>query len=165
MIMKKNNIGRNIIILLYILILSLYIWMQGTHSLKNGCINMPPATFSFSNINPIQTIIIALTYFQLFISWIYYVEKEKKSKIDYFSLFPIGKGRLSKATAILLSTLNIFSTSLSYIFLCAYCLLTKWRILEDEYFMLTAFIGAIIFWSIANFAYGLFNPKVYKNIV
>lgn len=160
--MNKKKIGKYVIVLLYCLILSLYIWMQGTHAPKAGCVNMPPADFSFSNINLVQTIIVALTYFQLFISWIYYVKKEKKSKIDYFSLFPMGKRRLTNFIAILLSALNVFSTSFSYILLCAYCILAKWRNIQEETFMLIAFIGAIIFWSITNFIYGLFKPQYYN---
>lgn len=145
-----------ILIILYLCLVCLTIWLQGTHEVKMDCINKPPCSFSLWNIELLDIGVVIVSYALFFLGWFYYTIREKKVKIDHFSLFPLGEYWWSKSIAIFLSVLHVISVLVFYLLWCLYCVLMtgRWLRTENMDMITVLLVCGIIFWGIIYTVYG-----------
>lgn len=168
--MKTTNIikliGITVISLLFISILSVGIYFEATHNGSQDYRNI--ADFNILNIYTVNITALCIIYALLMIPWIlYFIRIEKKSGLQYFSIYPISGKDMSKYTSIALTFLNISTILFIYIKYLNYTNKYMYTIATDHQLSILGLLCcAIIFWGGVYMAYGsVYGIKRIKNII
>ncbi len=162
-------VGIAAVTLLFITLMSSGFIFEATHTVTQTLTQniLSPTDF---NILQVETSIITslcVTYTLLLLPWIlYFMKIEKKSGLQYFSLYPLTGGKASKIAAIALTVLNATTAIGFYILYMRYTHVTTLRLAESQLSILTLLCFAIIFWGGTYLVYGsVYGVKRVKNII
>lgn len=157
-----KRISRYCIVLLYVVTVFSFIWMDCTHTIREGNQNYSPESFSLSYSHPILWIIPILGIGMLLLPWFWRVGYDSPDNSFAFGIFPGGKSLFGKFIRIILTLVFSIVTFCAIYFTIWVSFSCSWYMQEDLGIMLLlyGFFGLIAF--IINLYYGLFSRKLYR---
>ena len=159
-------VGMVAVTLLFITLVSSGFFFEATHKAAQGIL----AETDFDILQVETSIITALctTYALLLLPWLlYFMKIEKKSGLQYLSIYPMTSGKLGKIISIALTFLNAATAIAFYLLYISYTHDSgRQPIPESQLAILTMLCFAIIFWGGTYLAYGsVYGVKRVKNII
>ena len=159
-------VGITAIIMLFVTLISSGFIFEATHKVAQDVIL--PTDFNILQVETIIITALSITYALLLFPWLlYFIKIEKKSGLQYLSLYPMTSGKIGKIVSIALTTLNAVTVISFYIQYIAYTQNTNLHLKADSQLsILTILCLAIIFWGGIYLIYGsLYGAKRMKNII
>ena len=159
-------VGITAVILLFTTIVFSGFFFEAIHKVTQEVFS--PTDIDVLHIETIIITALCTAYTLLMFPWLlYFMKIEKKSGLQYFSLYPITGGKAAKVTAIALTLLNAVTAIGFYIMYMAY---THGGSVQATTYsqsrVLTLLCLAIIFWGGTYLAYGsVYGAKRMKNII
>ncbi len=159
-------VGITAVTMLFVTLISSGFLFEATHKVTQEVVL--PTDFNILQVETIIITALCITYTLLLFPWLlYFMKIEKKSGLQYFSLYPMTSGRTGKIAAIALTALNAATVISFYIQYITYTqnanLYTK---ADNQLSILTILCLAIIFWGGTYLIYGsLYGAKRMKNII
>ncbi len=167
--MKTINIiktaGLTAVSLLFITLLSAAFHFEATHKVVQDILT--PTDFNILQVDTILITALCTTYSLLLLPWLHYFMKiDKKSGLQYFSLYPMSGGKTSKITSILLTILNAATAIGFYLLYIDYLKNVSPKQSDGQLTILTTLSCGIIFWGGTYLIYGsIYGAKRIKNII
>ena len=98
-------IGITAVTLLFVTIISSGFFFEATHKVAQEVLQ--PTEFNILQVETIIITALCITYALLLLPWLlYFMKIEKKSGLQYLSLYPMTSGKAGKIVAIALTALN-----------------------------------------------------------
>ncbi|MBQ8734905.1 MAG: hypothetical protein IJY75_02845 [Bacteroidaceae bacterium] len=171
--MKVKNIikfvGLTTTHLLFVSLLVVGFFFEATHSVDVNNRTLVSTEFNILNINTIIITALCTTYALLLLPWIlYFMRFDKKSGLQYFSVYPMTGKYIGKVVAVLLTALNLLTGITFYIIYIIYISnVGKYALhAESQLAVLTMLCCAIIFWGGTYLIYGsLYGVRRFKDII
>lgn len=161
-----KTIAKYAILIVYAITIFSFIWMDCTHTIREGNQNYSPEAFSQTYASPLTWLFPIIGIGMLLIPWYWRLGYAKKDNSFAYSLYPCSNGKLRKFIGLLFS---IVTTMIS---LCAVVITVcigfgsgLWYMEEDLGLCLACYVLTGIYAIITNLCLGLFFPKNYKNSV
>ena len=157
--------GLTTVTLLFTTLLSAAFHFEATHKVVRDIIT--PTSFNILQVDTILITTLCTTYSLLLLPWLYYFLKiEKKSGLQYFSLYPMTAGKASKIASILLTLLNAITAIGFYLLYLNYLKNITPKESEGQISILTTLCCGIIFWGGTYLIYGsIYGTKRVKAII
>lgn len=155
-------IARYFIIAIFVSAILSFIWMDCTHTIREGNYNYSPESFSLSYSHPLLWFIpiISLGIILLPLYWrITYATNNNSCK---YSIFPCGKSMSSRILGGILSFFGVFMALFAVGMTIVVGHTRTWYMEEDLGLMLFAYIFFGIIAFIINLFYGMFSSKIYR---
>ena len=172
--MKIVNIvkygGLTVISLLFVSLLAVAFCFEATHEVSCGDTSLSiltPTDFNVLQVNAVLVTAMCLAYALLLLPWLlYFLRIDKKSGLQYVSLYPMTGKKAGKIVAIALTILNGV-TAVAFYFLYLNYLKTSPEIsTNSQMYVLALLCCAIIFWGGVYLIYGsLYGVRRFKEIV
>ena len=159
-------VGMAAVALLFVTILSSGFFFEATHKVIQGVLS--PTDFNILQVETSIITALCVTYTLLLFPWLFYFMKiEKKSGLQYFSIYPITSGKVGKIVSVVLTILNAATAIAFYALYMSYTHNSSRQLIaESELALLTILCFAIIFWGGTYLAYGsVYGVKRVKNII
>ena len=159
-------VGITATIMLFVTIMSSGFIFKATHKVTQEVLS--PTNFNILQVETIIITALCITYTLLLLPWLlYFIKIEKKSGLQYLSLYPMTSGKKGKIIAIALTAINAATTIGFYILYLTY---THNKNLhstaESQLSILTMLCFAIIFWGGTYLIYGsVYGARRMKNII
>ncbi len=159
-------VGVAAVILLFTTIVFSGFFFEATHKVTQEILS--PTDLDILQVETIIVTALCTAYALLMFPWLlYFMKIEKKSGLQYFSLYPITGGKTAKTTAIVLTLLNAVTAIGFYIMYMTYTHNNAVQATADSQLsILTLLCLAIIFWGGTYLVYGsVYGAKRVKNII
>lgn len=157
-----KSIARYFIIALFATAILSFIWMDCTHTIRDGNHNYSPESFSLSFSHPLLWLIPIISLGMIFLPFYWRTTYATQSSACKYSIFPCGKSMFSKILGGILSFIVIFIVLCAVEATIVVGLSRTWYMEEDLGLMLFAYIFFGIFAFVINLSYGMFSPKIYR---
>lgn len=157
--------GLTTVSLLFITLLSAAFHFEATHKVVQDILT--PTDFNILQVDTILITALCTTYSLLLLPWLHYFLKlDKKSGLQYFSLYPMTGGKSGKITAILLTFLNAATAIGFYLLYINYLKNVFPKQSDGQLTVLTVLTCGIIFWGATYLIYGsIYGARRIKNII
>ena len=152
--------------MLFVTLISSGFLFEATHKVTQEVLS--PTDFNILQVETIVITALCITYTLLLFPWLlYFIKIEKKSGLQYLSLYPISGGKTSKIAGIALTVLNAATAIAFYIQYMTYTHDASLHATADNQLsLLTILCLAIIFWGGTYLIYGsVYGAKRMKNII
>ncbi len=159
-------VGITAVTLLFVTLMSSGFIFEATHKVSQKVLTQ--TEFNILNVETIIITSLCTAYTLLLLPWlIYFMKIEKKSGLQYLSLYPMTGGKAEKIVAIALTALNAATAIGFYIFYMRYTNDATLHIIpESQLSILALLCFAIIFWGGTYLIYGsVYGAKRVKNII
>ena len=158
-------VGLTTVRLLFITLMSAAVHFEATH--KAVQFILTPTEFDILQVNTVLVTALCVTYSLLLLPWLLYFTKiEKKSGLQYFSLYPMTGSRRGKVVAIALTILNAVTAIGFYLLYMNYLKNVTPKHPDGELSILTMLCCAIVFWGATYLIYfSLYGVKRVKDII
>lgn len=159
-------VGITAVTMLFVTIITSGFFFEATHKVAQEVLR--PTDFNILQVETITITALCTTYALLLLPWLlYFMKIEKKSGLQYLSLYPMTSGKTGKIVAITLTALNAATAIGFYIQYIAYTQNTNLHASADNQLsILTVLCLAIIFWGGTYLVYGsIYGAKRMKNII
>ena len=159
-------VGLTTVTLLFVTLISSGFFFEATHKVTQEVLS--PTDFNILQVETIIITALCITYTLLLFPWLlYFIKLEKKSGLQYLSLYPMTSGKIGKIVAIALTALNAATVIGFYIQYMTYTHDARLHTAaESQLSVLTILCFAIIFWGGTYLVYGsLYGAKRMKNII
>ena len=159
-------VGITAIITLFVTLISSGFLFEATHKVTQEVLS--PTDFDILQVETIIITSLCITYALLLFPWLlYFMKIEKKSGLQYLSLYPMTSGKIGKIVAIVLTALNAATAIGFYIEYMTYTHSDSLNITaENQLSILTMLCFAIIFWGGTYLIYGsVYGAIRMKNII
>lgn len=155
-------IARYFIIVIFASAILSFIWMDCTHTIRDGNYNYSPESFSLSYSHPLLWFIPIISLGMILLPLYWRSAYTTHNNSYKYSIFPCGKSMHSRILGGILSFYSIFMVLCSVGTTIVVGFSRAWYMEEDLGLMLFSyiFVGLIAF--IINLSFGLFSPKVYR---
>ena len=153
-------------ILLFISLLFVGFFFEATHITVND--TLETSAFSILNVNTIVITTLCTAYALLLLPWIlYFMRFDKKSGLQYLSIYQMTGKRAGKVAAVALTILNLLTGIAFYIVYVIYVSSTSREISEECHLsIVTMLCCAIVFWGGTYLIYGsLYGVRRFKEII
>ena len=160
-------VGIAVVALLFVTLVSSGFFFEATHQATSQGI-LSHTDFDILQVETIIITALCTTYTLLLLPWLlYFMKIEKKSGLQYLSIYPMTSGRVGKIIAIALTFLNAATAIGFYLLYMSYTHdSAREFIAESQLAILTMLCFAIIFWGGTYLAYGsVYGAKRLKNII
>lgn len=158
--------GMTAVTLLFATLMSSGFFFEATHKVTHE--TLLPTDFNILQVETIIITALCITYTLLLLPWfLYFMKIEKKSGLQYLSLYPMTSGKTNKIIAIALTILNAVTAIGFYILYITYTHVPNLHTTaESQLSILTMLCFAIIFWGGTYLTYGsVYGIKRMKNII
>jgi hypothetical protein len=172
--MKIINIvkygGLAAITLLFVSLLAVGFYFEATHEVSViGDAALPVLSSSDFNILQVNTVLVTamcVAYAMLLLPWmLYFARIDKKSGLQYWSLYPMTGKRVGKVVAIALTILNGVTAIAFYFLYFDYAKSSSPVSSDSQLSILTLLCCAIVFWGAVYLVYGsLYGVRRFKDI-
>ena len=159
-------VGITAVTMLFVTLISSGFIFEATHKVTQEVLQ--PTDFNILQVETIIITALSITYTLLLFPWLlYFMKIEKKSGLQYLSLYPMTSGKTGKIVAILLTALNAVTAISFYVQYMTYTHDASLHATADNQFsLLTILCLAIIFWGGTYLIYGsVYGTKRMKNII
>ena len=153
-------------ILLFVSLLFVGFFFEATHTTVSD--TFETSAFNILNVNTIVITTLCTAYALLLLPWIlYFIRFDKKSGLQYLSIYPMTGSRVGKVAAVALTILNMLTGIAFYIVYMMYVGSSSREITEESHLsMLTMLCCAIVFWGGTYLIYGsLYGVRRFKEII
>lgn len=154
-------IARYFIIVLFAIAILSFIWMDCTHTIRDGNHNYSPESFSFSYSHPLLWFIPIISLGMFFLPLYWRTAYATHDNAYKYSIFPCGESLFSNILGAILSCYVIFVALCAVGATIVVGLSRTWYMEEDLGLMLFAYIFFGIIAFVTNLSYGMFSPKNY----
>ena len=157
--------GLTTVTLLFVTLLSAAFHFEATHTVVRDILT--PTGFNILQVDTILITALCTTYTLLLLPWLHYFMKiEKKSGLQYFSLYPMTAGKASKIASIILTLLNAVTAIGFYLLYLNYLKNVTPKESDGQLSILTILSCGIIFWGGTYMIYGsVYGAKRIKAII
>ena len=159
-------VGIAAVSLLFITLISSGFFFEATHKVTSEILS--PTDFDILQVETIIITALGTAYTLLLLPWLlYFMKIEKKSGLQYFSIYPMTGSKAGKVVAVALTILNAATAIAFYTKYMTYTHDTSLLSTADNQMsILTMLCLAIIFWGGTYLAYGsVYGAKRIKNII
>jgi hypothetical protein len=170
--MKIINIvkygGLTVVSLLFVSLLAVAFCFEATHEVSDTASSiLTPTDFNILQVNTVLVTAMCLAYALLLLPWmLYFLRIDKKSGLQYLSLYPMTGKIVGKITAIALTVLNGVTAVVFYFLYLNYIKSSAEISANSQLYVLTLLCCAIIFWGGVYLVYGsLYGVRRFKDIV
>lgn len=159
-----KTIAKYAILIVYAITIFSFIWMDCTHTIREGNHNYSPEAFSLAYASPLTWLFPIIGIGMLLLPWYWRVSYAKKDNSCAYSFYPCSNGNFRKSVGLLFSIVTILiSLCAVVITICIGFASDTWYMEEDLGLCLIFYVLAGIYAAITNLCFGLFFPKNYKN--
>ena len=159
-------VGITAVTMLFATLISSGFFFEATHKVTQEVLQ--PTDFNILQVETIIITALCLTYTLLLFPWLlYFMKIEKKSGLQYLSLYPMTSGKVGKIIAIALTAINAATVIGFYVQYMTYTHNTNLHATADNQLsLLTILCLTIIFWGGTYLIYGsVYGAKRMKNII
>lgn len=150
-----------IILVIYCISILSFVWMDATHTIKDGNMNYSPESFSIFNMEPLSWLIPIFGLAMLMLP-LYWRVCECKN-VWKWSIFPCKDSYISHIIGLIFTLLNLLITIPAIILTIGIGIVTTtvWYTEANFILMLFMYVFFGIIGFIINLCYGLFLPQNY----
>ena len=146
-------VGLTTVTLLFVTLISSGFFFEATHKVTQEVLS--PTDFNILQVETIIITALCITYTLLLFPWLlYFIKLEKKSGLQYLSLYPMTGKIVGKITAIALTVLNGVTAVVFYFLYLNYIKSSAEISANSQLYVLTLLCCAIIFWGGVYLVYG-----------
>ena len=155
---------------LFVSLLAVGFYFEATHEVSViGDATLPVLSSSDFNILQVNTVLVTamcVAYAMLLLPWmLYFARIDKKSGLQYWSLYPMTGKRVGKVVAIALTILNAVTAIAFYFLYFDYAKSSSPVSSDSQLSILTLLCCAIVFWGAVYLVYGsLYGVRRFKDI-
>ena len=157
--------GLTTVTLLFVTLLSAAFHFEATHKVVQSILT--PTEFNILQVDTILITALCTVYLLLLLPWIHYFLKlDKKSGLQYFSLYPMTAGKTSKTVSIILTMLNAVTAVGFYLLYINYLKNVAPKHSDGQLTVYIILCCGIIFWGGTYIAYGsVYGARRIKEII